>query len=136
MSTSFLNKDITVNTRRYLMFATDQQMRLLQKAKRLYRDVTFKVEKAPFTQLFSIHSFIPHGDSTKQVPLAYFLMSGKNKDDYKAGRGCYGFRGSYVAWVRFGFFRTKPFFPGQRIKLDKTPFFQIKLEKTGQNWKK
>ena len=69
---------------RHLVFATDQQMRLLQKAKRLYLDATFKVVKAPFTQLFSIHCFIRHGDSMKQVPLAYFLMSGKSKEDYKA----------------------------------------------------
>ena len=84
MPTSFFKKDITVNSHRHLMFATDQQMRLLQKAKRLYLDATFKVVKAPFTQLFSIHCFIRHGDSMKQVPLAYFLMSGKSKEDYKA----------------------------------------------------
>ncbi len=39
--------------------------------------------KAPFTQLFSIHSFVRSGECTKQVPLAFILMSGKRKRDYR-----------------------------------------------------
>ena len=80
----FLQADIVVNTRRHLMFATARQLQLLQNAKRWYIDGTFRVVRAPFTQLLSIHAFIKDGDVAKQLPLVYVLMSGKRKNDYKA----------------------------------------------------
>lgn len=52
-------------------------------SKTWYVHGTFKVLKAPFTQLFSIHSFVRSGNCTKQVPLAFILMSGKCKRDYR-----------------------------------------------------
>ena len=78
---AFLKRDIIVNGKRHLLCATDHQIDLLKKAKRWFVDATFKVVKAPFTQLLSVHAFIKSGDDTKQVP-AFILMSGKSKSDY------------------------------------------------------
>ena len=39
--------------------------------------------KHPFTQLPSIHVFIKSGDTKKQVPFLFALMSGKHNRDYK-----------------------------------------------------
>ena len=84
ISEEFFREDIHINGHRHLVFSTPDQLRLLEKSKRWYVDATFKVVKAPFMQLFSVHSFIRHGESNKQVPLAYVLMSGKRKEDYAA----------------------------------------------------
>lgn len=79
----FLRKDISVDGRRHLVFATQAQLELLSSAKTWYCDVTFKVVKAPFSQLFSVHASIRTDDDMKQVPLAFALMSGKRKKDYR-----------------------------------------------------
>ena len=79
----FLKAYVKVDGRRHLVFATENMVTLLTRAKTWYVDGTFKVVKAPFTQLFTIHSFVRSGECTKQVPLAFILMSGKRKQDYR-----------------------------------------------------
>ena len=84
MPEDFCQADVIVGDRRHLIMYTTKQMRLLKKSKRWYIDATFKVVKAPFTQLLSIHAFIKQGDCTKKVPLLYALMLGMRAQDYKA----------------------------------------------------
>ncbi|XP_055955207.1 uncharacterized protein LOC126809860 isoform X3 [Patella vulgata] len=79
----FLQKDIHTKDGRHLLFATEKQIELLGKAKTWYIDGTFRIVNKPFYQLLSIHSFLKSGESIKQVPLAFVLMSGKSKRDYK-----------------------------------------------------
>ncbi|XP_029974749.1 uncharacterized protein LOC115408246 isoform X2 [Salarias fasciatus] len=80
----FMREDVTVEGRRHLILATDAMLELLVAAKRWYVDTTFKVVKAPFTQLWSIHAFAKQDGDTNQVPLVFCLMSGKHKKDYCA----------------------------------------------------
>ena len=79
----FLRADIETSGRRHLIFASDEQLAKLSKAKRWYVDGTFKLCHPPFTQLFTINTFVREGDHAKQVPLRFVLMSSKRKHDYK-----------------------------------------------------
>ena len=49
-----------------------------------YADATFRVVKAPFTQLFGVQAFVKSRSCVEQVPLEFCLMSGKRKVDYIA----------------------------------------------------
>ncbi|KAL8588570.1 hypothetical protein ACOMHN_059524 [Nucella lapillus] len=69
---------------RHVLFFSEQQLTLLSQAKRWYADGTFKVVRAPFTQLWSIHAFVRVEDQAKQLPLAFAVMSGKRRRDYLA----------------------------------------------------
>lgn len=79
----FLKSDVKIDGRRHLVFATRSMLDLLSKSKSWYVDGTFKVVKKPFTQLFTIHLLVRSGECVKQVPLAFVLMSGKRKKDYR-----------------------------------------------------
>ena len=72
-----------MNSRRHLIFATDQQLECRSKAKSWYIEGTFKLCRHPFTQLFTFNVFICREEYAKQVPLVFVLMSGKNAKDYR-----------------------------------------------------
>ena len=71
----FFRKEVRVGTKRHLVFASDQMINILARAKRWYMDATFKIVKDPFKQLFSIHAFVRSDSDVKQVPLMFILMS-------------------------------------------------------------
>ena len=64
-----------------MIFATSQQLDLLNRAKSWYVDATFKL--CPFSQLLTVNAFVKADDYTKQVPLVFVHMSGKKKRDYR-----------------------------------------------------
>ncbi|KAH3873457.1 hypothetical protein DPMN_036692 [Dreissena polymorpha] len=74
ISSSFFRDEVRNGERRHLIFATDQQLQLLKKAKTWYIDGTFKVVRQPFYQLLSIHSFVRSGDDMKQLPLLFAVI--------------------------------------------------------------
>ncbi|CAF0950737.1 unnamed protein product [Rotaria sp. Silwood1] len=64
---------------RFLIFATNQQLDLLQSCTDVYMDGTFKVVPELFYQLYSIHGSVQRNI----IPLAYILMPRKNEENYK-----------------------------------------------------
>lgn len=64
-----------------MIFATSQQLDLLNRAKSWYVDATFKLCRQPFSQLSTVNALVKAEDYTKQVPLVFVLMSGKKKLD-------------------------------------------------------
>ena len=73
-----------IHGRRHLIFASDKQLEILSQSKTWYMDATFKLCRHPFTQLFTVNAFVKKDNHVKQVPLAFALMSGRKKGDYKA----------------------------------------------------
>ncbi|KAK2147495.1 hypothetical protein LSH36_550g03000 [Paralvinella palmiformis] len=80
----FLRADLHVGNKRHLVFYNDRLLHLLSSAKKWYADGTFKSVGTPFVQLWTIHVFISNGDSVKQLPIVFVLMSGKSAEDYKS----------------------------------------------------
>ncbi len=80
----FNQGDLRVDGSRHVILATVAILSLLGKACTWYVDATFKVVRKPFYQLFSVHGFITSGDSMKQVPLCFVVMSSKKRADYTA----------------------------------------------------
>ena len=76
------NKAAGFLQRRHLILFSDRELELLACAKIWYMDGTFRVVNNPWQQLFSIHAFIKSGNSMKQIPLVFCVMSGKRKEDY------------------------------------------------------
>ena len=80
---NFYRAEVRVRERRHLIFASDQQLKQLVASKSWYVDGTFKLVKPPFQQLLTINAFVRSGECAKQVPLAFVVMSGRRKSDYK-----------------------------------------------------
>lgn len=72
----FFQADIKVKEPRHIVFAKNEQLRILCQAKSWYVDGTFKLVRHPFKQLLTINAFVRSGDHAKQGPLVYVLMSG------------------------------------------------------------
>ena len=79
----FLRADIETREKRHPIFATEEQLTLLRKAKRWYVDGTFNLCRPPFTQLFTMNAFVCQDDHAKQVPRLFVPMSSKRKHEYK-----------------------------------------------------
>jgi hypothetical protein len=77
--------DVKIDDERHLIFSTENQLRILQQARRWFCDGT-KIIATPFQQLWSIHAFVNRGDSFKQVPRVFCFMSRRKGRDYAAVR--------------------------------------------------
>lgn len=84
LAKGFYRGEVVVGGKRHLLFATDDQIKDLQSMRRWYVDGTYHVAQLPFSQLYSIHGFITKDRKSKQIPLLYIMMSGKELSDYGA----------------------------------------------------
>ena len=75
----FLRGDVPVCFHSHPMFATNQQLAYLARAKAWYIAGTFKLCRHLFRQLLTVNAFVRKDDHAKQVPLLFVLMSGPKK---------------------------------------------------------
>lgn len=71
---NFLQKDICTASSRHLLFSTQEQLALLNKAKIIFLDATFKFVKLPFEQLLSIHTFV-ETEARKELHKSLLFLS-------------------------------------------------------------
>ena len=80
----FLKGDILKHGKRHLIFATEEQLQLLRKAKSWYIDKMLHCCPEKFEQLFTISTFVSSEDKdAKNVPLVFVLMSSSKRKDYR-----------------------------------------------------
>ena len=80
----FLKGDVLKHGKRHQIFATEEQLQLLMKAKIWYIDQTLHCCPEKFEQLFTISTFVCSEDKdAKQVPLVFILMSSSKRKDYR-----------------------------------------------------
>ena len=80
----FLKGDILKHGKRHLIFATEEQLQLLRKAKSWFLDQTLHCCLETYEQLFTISAFVCSEDKdAKQVPLVFVLMSSSKRKDYR-----------------------------------------------------
>ena len=58
LPSDFLLENISLDVERHILFATTTQLRLFESTKTWFVDGTFKIERKPFVQTFSIHAFV------------------------------------------------------------------------------
>ena len=87
MTMNFLIADIAEDSR-FFYSRYNESTEILAKAEQWYVDRTFKVVKEPFTQLFSLHTFICWKRCLKQVPLAFVIISHRTSPEYVAVLQC------------------------------------------------
>ncbi|XP_022809866.1 uncharacterized protein LOC111346869, partial [Stylophora pistillata] len=71
---NFLRGDIRVRGRRHLLFASQQQLEVLCRAKAWYIDGTFKLCRNPFSQPLNINAFVRSDSFAKQVSLLFAII--------------------------------------------------------------
>ena len=81
------------NKARHFIFATDDQLAILQRSKTWFVDGTFHVVKDPIAQLWTINVFLRKEEEMVQTPVLAVFMSQRRELDYQQASGCVVFFG-------------------------------------------
>ena len=79
----FLLADLSGDSYRHLLFATEDGLRDLARSSVWSMDGTFKLVRAPFVQLYSVHSFSEVDGEVRQFPSVFAIMSRRSRTDYE-----------------------------------------------------